>query len=135
MATDGCPVGPWAEGSSKLSQPKELSMQVISDLLRRSRLAQGIELSAIAAQTKIDAKYLRAIEADDIKSLPGSFFYKSFVHQYAAYLGLDTKDIDAQVDSLLGVEDPLPLPAADVSNEETTSFLSSPAFKYWAYAS
>src|ERR1700761_7761913 len=124
MATDGCPVGPWAEGSSKLSQPKELSMQVISDLLRRSRLAQGIELSAIAAQTKIDAKYLRAIEADDIKSLPGSFFYKSFVHQYAAYLGLDTQEIDAEVNRHVNVEEPLPVTEMVADSEEAIPFFA-----------
>jgi hypothetical protein len=33
----------------------------------------------------IFTKYLQAIEADDRKSLPGGFFYKSFVHQYATF--------------------------------------------------
>ena len=69
----------------------------VGEVLQRARLDQGIDLATVAAHTKIKAEYLQAIEADDRKSLPGGFFYKSFVHQYAAFLGLDTKVFDAEV--------------------------------------
>jgi cytoskeletal protein RodZ len=109
-------------------------MLTISELLRRARLDQGIDLATIAAQTRIDAKYLRAIEADDRRSLPGAFFYKSFVHQYATCLGLDTKAIDAKVDRVLHAEAPLPLPGVVRESAEKLSFQSHPATKYLSYA-
>jgi cytoskeletal protein RodZ len=37
--------------------------------------------------------YLRAIENNDVTSLPGSFFFLSFARQYAAVLGLDQAQV------------------------------------------
>jgi cytoskeleton protein RodZ len=82
----------------------------VGETLKRARLAQSLDLSTLAAQTKINVKYLEAIEADDRKSLPSGFFYKSFVDQYARFLSLDTQEINAEVDRLLSDDAPLPLP-------------------------
>jgi Helix-turn-helix domain len=71
--------------SRRQSQPNGLVMFTVCEVLQRARLDQGIDLATVAARTKINAKYLQAIEADDRKSLPGGFFYKSFVHQYATF--------------------------------------------------
>ena len=73
-------------------------MFTVCEVLQRARLDQGIDLATASARTKIRAKYLQAIEEDDRKSLPGGFFYKSFVHQYATFLGVDTRAIDAEID-------------------------------------
>jgi hypothetical protein len=78
--------------------------------LKRARLEQSLDLCALAALTKINLKYLEAIESDDRSSLPSSFFYKSFVDQYARSLQLDTREIDAEVDRVLSADAPLPLP-------------------------
>jgi cytoskeleton protein RodZ len=85
----------------------------VGETLQRARLEQGLDLATVAARTKINAKYLEAIEADDRSSLPSSFFYKSFVHQYARTLSLDTKEIDAEIDRELSADAPLPLPGQD----------------------
>jgi cytoskeletal protein RodZ len=82
----------------------------VGETLRRARLEQRLDVAAVAARTKINAKYLEAIESDDRKALPSAFFYKSFVHQYAGALSLDTNEIDAEVDRVLHAEAPLPLP-------------------------
>jgi cytoskeleton protein RodZ len=82
----------------------------VGETLKRARLAQSVDLDALAAQTKINVKYLEAIEADDRSMLPSSFFYKSFVDQYARSLSLDTREIDAEVDRVLSADVPLPLP-------------------------
>jgi transcriptional regulator with XRE-family HTH domain len=85
-------------------------MLSVGETLRRARLRQGLDLYKVAAQTKISAKYLEAIESDDRKLLPSGFFYKSFVEQYARSLSLDTQEIDAEVDRVLSADKPLPLP-------------------------
>ncbi len=88
-------------------------MTSVGEILRRERQAQGREMPEIAEDLCITQRYLRAIEEDDIKSLPGTFFYKSFVKQYATLLGLDGNKLQAQVDAITAVEEPLPLPGAD----------------------
>lgn len=85
----------------------------VGETLQRARLEQELDVATVAARTKINSKYLKAIEADDRGSLPSSFFYKSFVHQYARTLALDTKEIDAEVDRVLSADAPLPLPGQD----------------------
>jgi cytoskeletal protein RodZ len=85
-------------------------MLSVGETLRRARLEQGLDLCTVAARTKINAKYLEAIESDDRKRLPSGFFYKSFVEQYAKSLALDTVEIQAEIDRVLSADDPLPLP-------------------------
>ena len=63
-------------------------------------------MSEIAEDLCITQRYLRAIEEDDLKSLPGTFFYKSFVKQYASLLGIDELPLIIE-------EEPLPLPGAN----------------------
>jgi cytoskeleton protein RodZ len=87
-------------------------MTSVGEILRRERQAQGREVPEIAEDLCITQRYLRAIEEDDIKSLPGTFFYKSFVKQYALLLGLDEKKLLAGVDALTAPEAPLPLPGS-----------------------
>src|SRR5580658_9383139 len=88
-------------------------MTSVGEILRRERQAQGREMPEIAEDLCITQRYLRALEEDDIKSLPGTFFYKSFVKQYAALLGLDEEKLMAGVDALTATEEPLPLPGAN----------------------
>jgi cytoskeletal protein RodZ len=85
-------------------------MLSVGKTLKRARLEQGLDLCTVAAQTKISARYLEAIESDDRKTLPSGFFYKSFVEQYAKYLSLDTQEIAAEIDRVLSADRPLPLP-------------------------
>ena len=85
----------------------------VGETLQRARLEQELDVATVAARTKINAKFLQAIEADDRGSLPSSFFYKSFVQQYARTLSLDTREIDAEIDRVLSADAPLPLPGQD----------------------
>jgi len=88
-------------------------MKTVGEILRGARQTQGLELTSVATLTKINAKYLQAIEADDRQSLPSAFFYRSFVHQYATALGLDAHELDAEVGRLLSADAPLPLPGQE----------------------
>lgn len=70
-------------------------------------------MAEIAENLCITQRYLQAIEEDDLKSLPGAFFYKSFVKQYAALLGLDESKVQAGAEALAATAEPLPLPGAN----------------------
>jgi cytoskeleton protein RodZ len=66
-------------------------MPEIGATLREARMRARIDVSEIEAQTKIRAKYLRALENEEWDLLPGPTFVKSFLRTYAAALGLDGK--------------------------------------------
>jgi cytoskeleton protein RodZ len=61
----------------------------IGETLREARMRQRLDITDVEAQTKIRAKYLRALENEDFAMLPGSTFVKSFLRTYAEFLGLD----------------------------------------------
>jgi cytoskeleton protein RodZ len=105
-------------------------MYSVGETLQRARLEQELDVATVAARTKINAKYLESIEADDRGSLPSSFFYKSFVHQYARTLSLDTKQIDAEIDRVLSADAPLPLPGEEnPTRKEIPRVRLSPKFQ------
>ena len=54
-------------------------------------MSARIDVSEIEAQTKIRAKYLRALENEEWDLLPGPTFVRSFLRTYAQALGLDAK--------------------------------------------
>ena len=64
-------------------------MSSLGATFRREREARGVALEQIAEETKIGIRLLRAIENEQFDRLPGGIFNKSFVRQYARYLGLD----------------------------------------------
>lgn len=86
-------------------------MDSIGTRLRREREKQQRSLIEIADSTCISSRYLQAIEEDDMKPLPGNFFYKSFVKQYCSALNLPYSSIENLVDRMLlpEVDDPLPV--------------------------
>ena len=101
-------------------------MNSLGETLRRAREAQGLELDEVASRTRINPKYLEAIEADRRELLPGSFFYRSFIHQYAGVLSLDPAPLDAEVDRILSEEKPLPLPGqVDAASAQRATALAA----------
>ncbi len=57
-------------------------------------------MAEIAEELCLTQRYLRALEQNDLKSLPGIFFYKSFVRQYAGLLGVPAKLIQPGLNAL-----------------------------------
>jgi cytoskeleton protein RodZ len=66
-------------------------MADIGATLREARMRQRIDISEIESETKIRAKYLRALENEEWDLLPGPTYVKSFLRTYAEALGLDGK--------------------------------------------
>lgn len=66
-------------------------MADIGTTLREARIRARIDISEVEARTKIRAKYLRAIENEEWGLLPAPAFVKSFVREYADFLGLDSR--------------------------------------------
>ena len=83
-------------------------MTSIGDTLRRQRQKRNLDLPEIAGKLKISVRFLEAMEHDDFAKLPGGVFTKSFVRQYAGFLGLDADEIAAEVGQVLDPEPALP---------------------------
>jgi cytoskeletal protein RodZ len=66
-------------------------MAEIGATLRDARIRARIDMSEVESQTKIRAKYLRAIENEEWDLLPGPVYVKSFLRTYGDYLGLDSR--------------------------------------------
>ena len=66
-------------------------MPEIGATLREARQRRKIDLFEVESQTKIRAKYLRALEDEEWDLLPGPTYVKTFLRTYAEFLGLDAK--------------------------------------------
>ncbi len=71
-------------------------MASFGENLRREREMRGVSLEEISATTKINLRFLQALEAEDFARIPGGLFTRSFLRTYADYLGLDTERILAE---------------------------------------
>lgn len=68
-------------------------MADIGDKLRSAREAKGLSIADIEKATKIQGRYLTAIEQNDFDKLPGDFYVRAFIRQYAQIVGLDGKEL------------------------------------------
>ena len=72
-------------------------MSAIGETLRSGRLERKLELEDVSRELKISQRFLEAIEEERWNALPRGVFAKSFVRQYARFLGLDEEEIASEV--------------------------------------
>jgi len=65
--------------------------------LRKTRLEKKISLQDIAGATRINVRFLEAIEQGELDILPKPYI-KAFIKQYAQYIGYDEKTVSAQLE-------------------------------------
>ena len=73
-------------------------MSTFGEELKRERNLRGFRLREIADATKINMRYLEALEGNDFEHLPGGVFNRGFVRAYAQFIGVDP---DAMVNAYL----------------------------------
>jgi cytoskeletal protein RodZ len=61
----------------------------IGTALREARERQGLSFKQVEEDTKIRARYIRALEEEAFGILPGATYTKGFLRAYADYLSLD----------------------------------------------
>ena len=68
-------------------------MTGLGDRLREARTAKGFTLDDLQSITKIQKRYLSGIENEDYSMMPGSFYVRAFIKQYAEAVGLDPDEM------------------------------------------
>jgi transcriptional regulator with XRE-family HTH domain len=87
----------------------------LGDRLKQARTAKGFTLDDLQSITKIQKRYLTGIENEDYSMMPGSFYVRAFIKQYAEAVGLDPDEMLAMYKNT----------SPKVSSEEETGQLTS----------
>jgi transcriptional regulator with XRE-family HTH domain len=85
-------------------------LERFAEQLRKARLKKGVSLQQIAARTRIDIKFLEAVDNGNFSFLP-DLYVKAFLKQYAKVVDLDEQEtIKKYEDALAGkvIEDDEP---------------------------
>ncbi len=61
--------------------------------IRRERELRQISLREVAQATKINLRYLEAMERNDFAYLPGGLFNRAFVRAYCQHIGVDSESM------------------------------------------
>ena len=65
---------------------------------------RGVDLREIADATRINLRFLEAVENEEFGALPGGVFNRGFIRSYARYLGLDEEKILGEYELANGSE-------------------------------
>ncbi|CQR47629.1 Cytoskeleton protein RodZ [Paraliobacillus sp. PM-2] len=61
--------------------------------LKEAREAKNLSIEDIEKMTKIQSRYLKAIEKGEFSLLPGTFYTRAFIKEYAIALGLNASEL------------------------------------------
>lgn len=68
-------------------------MNEVGDKLKEARKAKGYTLDDLQQMTKIQKRYLIAVEEGNLDVLPGNFYARAFIKQYADTVGLNGEQL------------------------------------------
>lgn len=70
--------------------------QTIGQKLKQIRESQGVSLEEISDETRIRMTYLRAIESNEVESLPSPLQMRGFLRLYASFLGVELESLQVE---------------------------------------
>lgn len=65
----------------------------IGAILKEAREEKNISLESLQESTKIQKRYLKAIEHGNFHILPGTFYARAFIKEYAVAVGLNAEEL------------------------------------------
>jgi hypothetical protein len=85
-------------------------MASIGATLRGARERRGLTIEQVAQETRISARFLEALEAEEFDALPAPVYVRGFLRSYANFLKVDPQPL---LDRLVGGEFGAPTPPVD----------------------
>ncbi len=79
-------------------------METIGKYLKRVRETCGYSLEDVAGITRINLRYLEAIEEDDFAKIPGETFSHGFIRSFARCIGISDEEISRRIRETLKTE-------------------------------
>lgn len=76
-----------------------VTMTELGNRLKEARKEKGISLDDLQEMTKIQKRYLKNIEEGNYDSMPGKFYVRAFIKQYAEAVGLDPETLFEEYES------------------------------------
>ncbi len=98
-----------------MNGPGEQRSHGIGATLKEARRRAGIDVKTAEERTKIRARYLRALEAEDWEALPGPAYVRGFLRTYGACLGIDGEALADEYRRRHGSEEDAPASLASES--------------------
>lgn len=98
-------------------------MASLGQRLREERIRQGKEIRPISEELRIGSRYLEAIEAERWDQLPGEFFNRSFVRQYAQSLGFNGQQFETEYATILKRDSTVDLDAIGAARDPRARLL------------
>ena len=71
-------------------------MTELGKVLKEARESKGLTLDDLQQLTKIQKRYLVGIEEGNYEMMPGKFYVRAFIKQYAEAVGLDAEQLFAE---------------------------------------
>lgn len=76
-----------------------LSLAELGKRLKEARLAKNMSLDDLQKVTKIQKRYLQGIEDGNYEMMPGTFYVRAFIKQYAEAVGIQPEELFAEYSS------------------------------------
>lgn len=74
------------------SKKKTVQQNTLGSRLKKIREEKKVSLQEVEDATKVQKKYLEAIENGDYQNLPGDIYVKAWIKKYADFLEIDSQD-------------------------------------------
>jgi cytoskeletal protein RodZ len=102
----------------------------LGNRLKEARLAKDMSLDDLQKVTKIQKRYLAGIEDGDYSMMPGKFYVRAFIKQYAEAVGIEPEEIFEQYknDIPAQVNDDIPEKLSRVQSRKDLSGRTSKLF-------
>lgn len=84
-----------------------MQQNLIGKRLRQARLNKKISIDELQRTTKIQKRYLEALEANAFEVIPGTFYVRAFIRQYAEAVGENGDQLVAIFDGKEVPEEPV----------------------------